>query len=210
MVKANTKCGRTTTCRTCLAEKRKRERKSKFHDVKVTENTCSKCGVTKSALEFYRDSLSTTGLGSQCKLCCSKTSKAHSLKHKDRISKDRKAYREANKELISIQKRNSMLRNPEKHLLQSSIQRAGRSGLEHTITLSDITIPSVCPLLKIPLKVGTKDNYTSSPSLDRIDNTKGYIPGNVWVISSKANTMKNSATFAELRLFCENITKLLL
>jgi hypothetical protein len=31
-------------------------------------------------------------------------------------------------------------------------------------------------------------------SLDRVDNTKGYIPGNVRVISRKANLMKSSLT----------------
>jgi hypothetical protein len=31
-------------------------------------------------------------------------------------------------------------------------------------------------------------------SLDRVDNTKGYIPGNVRVISRKANIMKADLT----------------
>lgn len=37
-----------------------------------------------------------------------------------------------------------------------------------------------------------------SPSLDRVDNTRGYVPGNVLVISWKANQIKSNATLAEL------------
>ena len=54
---------------------------------------------------------------------------------------------------------------------------------------------------------GTKSNYENSPSLDRIDNSKGYIKGNVWVISQKANAMKNSATLEELKIFSTNILR---
>lgn len=35
------------------------------------------------------------------------------------------------------------------------------------------------------------------PSLDRWDSSKGYVPGNVFVISYRANTLKNSATLDE-------------
>ena len=37
------------------------------------------------------------------------------------------------------------------------------------------------------------------PSLDRIDNSKGYVPGNIAVISMRANMIKNNATLAELK-----------
>ena len=85
--------------------------------------------------------------------------------------------------------------------------RAKRKGIEFNIDEADITIPEICPLLEIPIEYGTKSNYDRSPSLDRIDNTKGYIKGNVWVISQKANAMKNSATFEELKIFSTNILR---
>ena len=50
-----------------------------------------------------------------------------------------------------------------------------------------------------------KDNYENSPSLDRIDNEKGYIKGNIQVITNKANSMKNCATLDELKVFCKNM-----
>jgi hypothetical protein len=50
-----------------------------------------------------------------------------------------------------------------------------------------------------------KDN---SPSIDRIDNTKGYIKGNVIVMSTLANAMKNKASFEQLKSFSTNILKL--
>lgn len=85
--------------------------------------------------------------------------------------------------------------------------RAIKYNYDFNITEDDIIIPKVCPLLNIPIFCGDKDNYENSPSLDRIDNNKGYIKDNVWVISKKANSMKNSATFNELNTFCQNIKR---
>jgi len=78
-------------------------------------------------------------------------------------------------------------------------------GLECTITVDDIVIPETCPVLGIPLfaRIGAgrsnRDQVENSPSLDRIDNGKGYIPNNIAVISMRANMIKNNATLAELK-----------
>jgi hypothetical protein len=72
-------------------------------------------------------------------------------------------------------------------------------GLSFDLEVSDIVIPSHCPVLGVPLDCAAKRPSANLPSLDRIDNSKGYVKGNVWVISWRANVVKGSATHAELR-----------
>lgn len=86
-------------------------------------------------------------------------------------------------------------------------QRAKKYNLEFNITEDDIIIPSICPILEVPIILGNKGDYEYMASLDRIDNSKGYIKGNVMVISKKANSMKNSASLQELKTFCKNILR---
>ena len=43
------------------------------------------------------------------------------------------------------------------------------------------------------------------PSLDRIDGAKGYVKGNVRVISHRANMLKNDATIEELELVLKDL-----
>lgn len=77
--------------------------------------------------------------------------------------------------------------------------RANEEGLEFNIELSDIVMPEVCPVFGTKFEFGTY--YTASP--DRIDNSKGYVKGNIQVISWKANAMKNSASAEELIKFAD-------
>ena len=51
-----------------------------------------------------------------------------------------------------------------------------------------------CPALGIEFKVGTEGGRATSPSVDRIDNSKGYIKGNIIWVSSLANMIMTSAT----------------
>ena len=76
--------------------------------------------------------------------------------------------------------------------------RAKRKGIEFSIKAGDIVVPSVCPVLGIPLYVNKGKAGPNSPSLDRIDNRKGYMPGNVCVISYRANILKGDATVDEV------------
>lgn len=90
-------------------------------------------------------------------------------------------------------------------LLERAKSRAKGKGLECSITIDDIILPKVCPILEIPLKPGDSYDYMNSYSLDRIDNEKGYTKDNIRVISTLANMMKNCATKDQLKTFVKNI-----
>jgi hypothetical protein len=91
--------------------------------------------------------------------------------------------------------------------------RAKNNGLEKSkefnLEFEDIIIPSHCPYLNIELT--TDPNNSSQPnyySIDRIDSSKGYVKGNIQIISRLANTMKNNATIGQLITFSENVLKI--
>lgn len=83
-------------------------------------------------------------------------------------------------------------------MLNGAKHRAKVKGLEFNLCPGDIKIPLICPVLNIALQRGKIKPGDNTPSLDRIDNTKGYIKGNVRVISMRANVLKRDATAQEL------------
>lgn len=91
--------------------------------------------------------------------------------------------------------------NPAKRMYNSAKVRAKKYGYEFTITVDDIVVPTHCPILGIKLETGNGRALAKSPTLDRIDNSRGYTPDNVQVISYRANTMKNCASTEDLLKF---------
>lgn len=80
-------------------------------------------------------------------------------------------------------------------------QRAKEKGVPFTIKRADVIIPTHCPVLGLRLQTGggTGKFGESSPTLDRIIPELGYVPGNVAVISWRANRIKNDGTADELQ-----------
>ncbi len=87
---------------------------------------------------------------------------------------------------------------PEKRILIQARNRAKTLGIPFDISIEDIKIPEVCPVLGIKLNLLDGNRFWDSPSLDRIDCSKGYVKDNVKVISGRANVLKRDATLAEL------------
>lgn len=83
-------------------------------------------------------------------------------------------------------------------ILSAAKNRAKSKDLEYDIDESDIIIPVYCPVLGIKLGLFNTKLSWDSPTLDRIDNAKGYIKGNVAIISWRANCLKGAATLEEL------------
>lgn len=93
-------------------------------------------------------------------------------------------------------------------ILSRAKQSAKYKNLEFNLTKNDIYLPINCPILNVPLNY-SKGDIMYAPSLDRIDNSKGYIKGNIIIMSRLANIMKNKASFDELKQFVVNITTLI-
>lgn len=83
---------------------------------------------------------------------------------------------------------------------QSARRRARIHGIPFTLVPSDVSIPTTCPVLGIPLNRNNRGAQDSSPSLDRIEPALGYVPGNTLVVSWRANRLKGSSSPADLSL----------
>lgn len=130
--------------------------------------------------------------------------------NKEKVLETVHQYREKNRPLIQEKGREYYRRKPENRMLNRSRARAKKSGLDFNLTEDDIIIPTHCPLLGIELYTaeGRKAVKDNSASLDRIDSSKGYVKGNVWVISNKANTMKSNSTLEEMKTLVTNWMRL--
>lgn len=85
-------------------------------------------------------------------------------------------------------------------MLRSARLRAKEKGIPFSISKKDIQCPEFCPVLGLKLEIGGgKEQVDNSPSIDRFDNSKGYTPENVRVISYRANRLKSDATLQELK-----------
>lgn len=111
--------------------------------------------------------------------------RASQRKHPDRVRETERRYRENNPEMV---------------LLRNARVRAREKGLEYKLTRADITIPERCAVYGLELVRNTRGRgaLPNSMSIDRIDNTKGYLPGNVHVISHIANAHKGERSLSEL------------
>ena len=159
-------------------------------ETKLTKK-CIKCGEVKSTTEFHKKPSNKDRLNNCCKACANESRTQH---------------------------RESM--PPEKYkvsrMLQAAKYRAKKKGLEFTITKDDIIVPELCPCLGVPIQLepyirgGKTVAHPYAPSLDRIDNNKGYTSENIWVVSHLANTIMSSVTPKELMLIAKALDARLL
>lgn len=76
-----------------------------------------------------------------------------------------------------------------------------KNNVPYNITVDDLyPLPLTCPVLGIPLNwtLEGKGSPNDCPSIDRLEPAKGYVKGNVRIISQKANRLKSNASMSEL------------
>jgi len=70
--------------------------------------------------------------------------------------------------------------------------------VECNIAKENIEVPTHCPILNIPLVFTHSKQQPDSPSLHRIDSSKGYVKDNVCVVCWRASDLLKDAALAEL------------
>lgn len=123
--------------------------------------------------------------------------KKHYINNQQKIKERSAEWYKANRARMAKWAKEYRAKNREKRLLVSAKYRAVKTGVAFNLTLEDVVIPEICPVLGIDLIAGVEKWAPSSPSLDRINHALGYIKGNVRVISWRANNLKRDGTAEE-------------
>ena len=174
----------------------------------VKSRICTKCGKEKPLEEFSRNKQGKYGRRAFCKECEHKIQNSpERLARRNELRKLRREndeYRLA-RNLKDTETRHNNEDSIKKALVRAAKARAKKKGIPFDITIEDFILPEKCPLLEIPLTVGYGSSQENSYSLDKIIPDLGYVKGNVWVISNKANMIKNNASLEELKLLVKNL-----
>jgi hypothetical protein len=161
------------------------------------EYICITCKEKKPEKAFRIGGTSFKGKVWRNKTCQQCKQKARKEKKKNWSEDQLKAYKAQRK---ASRRNNKLNINPERWIWQSAKRRSTKKGLEFNLDVSDIIIPETCPIYDIKLEFSITGNTKhNSPSIDRVDNNKGYIKGNVRIISYIANSRKGNITLEQAK-----------
>jgi hypothetical protein len=156
---------------------------------------CSSCKQFLDYSMFSKDVSAKDGLQYKCRQCDKEYQQKRRLNKKEDIQKYSREYR--NKNLQNFKFRLQAL-------LNASRQRAKEKGLEHTLVKEDLKelfpVDNKCPVYGFDLEWNSGGFRETSPSIDRIDSTKGYTKDNIQIISWKANRIKGYASVEDLEI----------
>lgn len=121
------------------------------------------------------------------------------------------AYYNANKDILGPRMKAWRIarkyKDPQGYLCTRIRNRAKEKGLEFNLEPSDFVVPDVCPVTKLKLFFTDHGITDNTPTVDRIDNSKGYIKGNVAIISWRANKAKSDLSIDEIKALAEYVTE---
>lgn len=127
--------------------------------------------------------------------------KAYREANREKLRAKQKAYYETNREKVLTWQKAYQKANREKYWCRNAVytsrQRARARGTPHAIDRKYLESiwTGVCPVLGLPfnLELGS-GRGPDSATLDCFDPDKGYVPGNVCIISDRANMVKSNVT----------------
>ena len=143
--------------------------------------------------------------------------KAWALANRDRVRASQKRWNDENKEWRTAynkqysqsHKKERQIYNgrPDNHLkrlVRTAILRSKSNKLEfdeHALYSIITPQPVICACCKkiLDYSIGRgRNNAEGSPSIDRINNSKGYIAGNIAIICLRCNRIKRDSTIYEI------------
>jgi hypothetical protein len=136
--------------------------------------------------------------------------KKYRERHPERAKESNKKCRKNTPVLVlRARARRYRANNIVKLLYAEAKHRSKRMGRTFTIVLGDIPpMGDYCPLLGHPWPAPEVRDGIYSPSIDRIDSSRGYEPGNVWIVGRRANSIKNSGTAEEHEMIAAALRKI--
>lgn len=160
------------------------------------DKLCARCKKVKPANEFYiiksvlKRGAPRQKLMSRCKFC----------QYELNAASKSKVPREKRNAEAKVRMDRLKAENPERYILMAIKSRSVMEGIEFNLTESDLKIPELCPVFGTELLSGRAPGKRTdaTPTVDRIEPSRGYTKGNVRVISWRANRLKNNATLEEI------------
>lgn len=120
--------------------------------------------------------------------------------------------RKRDPELRDRYRMNTIRKNPIAFMFSAAKKRTLDTGLPFDLEKEDVHVTENCPCcdIKMTIEQGAKEKRKTREgkfyirdqtkmSIDRVDNTKGYVKGNVAIICWRCNQLKADATAQELR-----------
>lgn len=156
---------------------------------------CKLCSKSLPLSYFTVNNKAKDKLQRACKECDNERQRVRRVAKKEDIQKYSKEYRSKKKDDHGWRLQ---------QLLNSAKARAVKKDREFNLTLQDLNElypkDNKCPVFGFELTWNQEGFRETSPSIDRIDSTKGYTKDNVQIISWKANRIKGYASVEDLEI----------
>lgn len=156
--------------------------------------TCPHCSTERNSTEFY-------DTHRWCKDCLRDYGSARRAANPASNRASSSKYAKNHRAQVNARKRRDSAKNPATQMIQAARQRAAKRGVPFQISEADVyavwPADNKCPVLGIEFKrrgPGELGPLEESASLDAIVPARGYVPGNIAVISMRANTIKSNVT----------------
>lgn len=157
--------------------------------------TCITCHVEQPLSAYHKSKDTASGHRRKCRKCVSAYMKTRGV-----MDTEQRAG-------LNAKVRARLEKNISYRLHMYAKKRARQHDIPFDIDITDVVVPLTCPITLEVMIFNRGTFQRNSASLDRVDPTKGYVKGNIQVISWAANKAKAELTPDMIHRLSEYIKK---